>query len=180
MLAQWSDGSYAAFTGGTVNPLPMIEQGLGGNNIRQTGNLKVAAVLEYKPVEAFGRIEGGAAADGRQDPSLRGPRRVPSDPYGTIAKPSNAEYNSLDEMVTGALNGYYHAMVSAAHNFGNHNLRLMLGTSFEDYDYYSLGPTGRISPIPTMRSSAPAATTKFQEQLGKPHPDGPWHRSSGV
>lgn len=43
MLAQWSDGSYAPFTGGTVNPLPMIEQGVGGNNIRQNGTLKASA-----------------------------------------------------------------------------------------------------------------------------------------
>lgn len=51
MLAQWSDGSYAPFTGGTVNPLPMIEQGVGGNNIRQNGTLKASAALEYKPVQ---------------------------------------------------------------------------------------------------------------------------------
>ena len=49
MLAQWSDGSYAPFTGGSLNILPVIEQGLGGR--RKQGNLKLTASvsLTYKP-----------------------------------------------------------------------------------------------------------------------------------
>ncbi len=167
MLAQWSDGSYAAFTGGTVNPLPMIEQGLGGNNIRQTGNLKVAAVLEYKPVEWLS-VELKAAP---QLTAVKTHRFVDlveyhSDPYGTIANTSNAEYNSLDEMVTGALNGYYHAMVSAAHNFGNHNLRLMLGTSFEDYDYYSLGAYRQDFAYPDYEVISAGGDNEFKNNSG--------------
>ena len=167
MLAQWSDGSYAAFTGGTVNPLPMIEQGLGGNNIRQTGNLKVSAVLEYKPVEWLS-VELKAAP---QLTAVKTHRFVDlveyhSDAYGTVANTSNAEYNSLDEMVTGALNGYYHAMISAAHSFGDHNLRLMLGTSYENYDYYSLGAYRQDFAYPDYEVISAGGDNEFKDNSG--------------
>lgn len=140
MLAQWSDGSYASFTGGTVNPLPMIELGIGGNNIRQSGVLKGSASLEYKPVKWL-TIELKAAPQLTVAKTHRFVDLVEyhSDPYGTVSKTSNAEYNSLNETITAAYNGYYHATVSAGHQFGGHSIKALVGTSYESYDYYSLG-----------------------------------------
>ena len=167
MLAQWSDGSYAAFTGGTLNTLPMIEQGLGGNNIRQTGNIKASAVLEYKPAEWLS-VELKAA------PQLTAVKthhfvdlvEYHSDPYGTVSNASNAEYNSLDEMTSGALNGYYHAMLTAAHSFGNHNLRLILGTSYENYDYYSLGAYRQDFAYPDYEVISAGGDNEFKNNSG--------------
>ena len=167
MLAQWSDGSYAAFTGGTVNPLPMIEQGLGGNNIRQSGNLKASALLKYRPTEWL-TVELKAAP---QLTAVKTHRFVDlveyhSDPYGTIAKTSNAEYNSLDEMVTAAWNSYYHATVTAAHSFGDHNLSLLLGTSYEAYDYYSLGAYRQDFAYPDYEVISAGGDNEFKNNSG--------------
>ncbi len=167
MLAQWSDGSYAAFTGGTINPLPMIEQGVGGNNIRQNGILKVSAVLDYKPTNWLS-VELKAAP---QISALKTHRFIDlveyhSDAYGTVSKFSNAEYNSLDESVSAALNGYYHATVTAAHDFGDHSLKLMLGTSYEDYDYYSLGAYRQDFDYPDYEVINAGGDNEFKDNSG--------------
>ncbi len=139
MLAQWSDGSYATFTGGTTNPLPMIEQGLGGNYNVQRLNLKAAAVLEYKPLKWL-TIEGKVAPQFTASKSHKFIDLVEyhTDPYGTISKISNAEFNSLNESISTNYNGYYHGMITAAHSFGKHNLKLLVGASYEEYDILSL------------------------------------------
>lgn len=167
MLAQWSDGSYAAFTGGTVNPLPMIEQNLGGNNRRQTGNLKASAVLQYHPVEWLS-VELKAAP---QLTAVKTHRFVDlveyhSDPYGTVSQISNAEYNSLDETVTAAWNSYYHATLSARHSFGDHNLQLLLGTSYEAYDYYSLGAYRQDFSYPDYEVISAGGDNEFKNNSG--------------
>ncbi len=139
MLAQWSDGNYAAFTGGTLNVLPMIEQGWGGNNVRNDVNLKLSANLEYKPWEWL-TIDLKAAPQVKAAKSHRFVDLVTyySDAYGTPSTASNAEYNSLNESVSTAVNGYYHATINAAKDFGGHNLKLLAGYSYENYDYFSL------------------------------------------
>lgn len=167
MLAQWSDGSYAAFTGGTVNPLPMIELGVGGNSIQQRGVLKAAAVLEYKPLRWLS-IELKTAP---QFTAVKNHRFIDlveyhSDPYGTISKTSNAEQNSLDESVTTAFNGYYHATVSATKDFGDHSLKLLLGTSYEDYDYYSLGAYRQSFAYPDYEVISAGADDNFKNNSG--------------
>ena len=139
MLAQWSDGSYASFTGGTTNPLPMIEQGVGGNRKYQSLNLKTAAVLEYKPLKWL-TIEGKVA------PQLQATKNhtfidlveYHSDPYGSISAISNAEFNTLDESITTKFTGYYHGMITGAHSFGKHHLKVLVGASYENVEYATL------------------------------------------
>jgi len=140
MLAQWSDGSYASFTGGTVNPLPMIELGVGGNNRRQNGVIKASAVVEYKPIKWIA-IELKAAPQMTLVKTHRFVDLVEyhSDPYGTVSKTSNAEFNSLNETFTSAYNGYYHATVSLMKDFGKHSVKFLAGVSYENYEYSSLG-----------------------------------------
>lgn len=167
MLAQWSDGSYAPFTGGTVNPLPMIEQGVGGNNIRQNGTLKASAALEYKPVQWL-TLEVKAAP---QFTAVKTHKFVDlveyhSDPYGTVSKTSNAEYNSLDETVTASWNGYYHATAAAARQFGGHSFKLLLGASYEEYDYYSLGAYRQEFAYPDYEVISAGGDNEFKDNSG--------------
>ena len=140
MLAQWSDGSYAPFTGGTTNPLPMIEQNLGGNRHYQKLNLKTSIVLEYKPVKWL-TLEAKVAPQlaATKNHLFKDQVEYHSDPYGSISPISNVEFNSLDESITTTFNGYYHGMLTAAHSFGKHNLKFLAGVSYENYEYASLG-----------------------------------------
>jgi TonB-linked SusC/RagA family outer membrane protein len=167
MLAQWSDGSYAPFTGGTVNPLPMIEQGIGGNNIRQRGNIQVSAALEYKPLDWL-TFEVKAAP---QITAVKTHRFVDlveyhSDPYGTVSSIRNEEFNSLDESVTAALNGYYHATAAASQQFGGHSFKLLLGASYEDYDYYSLGAYRQQFAYPDYEVISAGGDNEFKDNSG--------------
>ncbi len=167
MLAQWSDGSYAAFTGGTVNPLPMIEQGAGGNNIRQNGVLKASAALEFKPVDWL-TVELKAAP---QFTAVKTHRFVDlveyhSDAYGTVSKTSNAEYNSLAENVTAAFNGYYHATLAAGRQFGRHSLKALFGVSYENYDYYSLGAYRQSFSYPDYEVIDAGGDNEFKDNSG--------------
>ena len=139
MLAQWSDGSYAPFTGGTTNPLPMVEQNVGGNRHYQRLDLKSSIALEYKPAKWL-TLEVKAAPQFRATKNHLFKDKVEyhSDPYGTISPISNVEYNSLDESITTTYNGYYHAMLTAAHSFGKHTIKFLAGASYENYEYASL------------------------------------------
>ncbi len=139
MLAQWSDGSYASFTGGTTNPLPMIEQGVGGNRTYQTLNLKASAVLEYKPLKWL-TIEGKVTPQflATKNHKFIDLVEYHSDPYGSISSTSNAEFNSLDESITTNFTGYYHGMITAAHSFGKHHLKALIGASYENVEYSTL------------------------------------------
>lgn len=167
MLAQWSDGSYAPFTGGTTNPLPMIETGVGGNNIRQNGVLKGAASLEIKPLKWL-NVELKVA------PQLTGVKthrfvdlvEYHSDPYGNVSPISNAEYNSLKETVSFAYNGYYHATLQANKDFGKHELRLLLGCSYENYDYYSLGAYRNSFAYPDYEVINAGGDNEFKDNEG--------------
>lgn len=167
MLAQWSDGSYAAFTGGTVNPLPMIETNVGGNSINQSGNMKLSAVLQFHPVKWL-TIEGQAAPQ----LAIRKTHRFidlveyHSDPYGTISKTSNAEFSSLNESMSTSFNGYYHGTVSANKDFGPHNVRLLAGVSYENYDYYTLGAYRQSFAYPDYEVIDAGADNEFKDNNG--------------
>ncbi len=167
MLAQWSDGNYAAFTGGTLNVLPMIEQNLGGNNVRNDVNLKLSASLEYKPWEWL-TIDLKAAPQVKAAKSHRFVDLVPyySDAYGTLSTASNAEFNTLDESVSTAVNGYYHATVTAGHKFGDHSLKLLAGYSFEDYNWFSLSAYRQEFAFPEYEVIDAGADNEFKNNGG--------------
>ncbi|MBE6188870.1 MAG: TonB-dependent receptor [Rikenellaceae bacterium] len=140
MLAQWSDGSYAPFTGGTTNPLPMIETGVGGNRHYQKLNLKTSIVLEYKPAKWL-TLEAKVAPQfaATKNHLFKDMVEYHSDPYGSKSPISNVEFNSLEESIATTYNGYYHGMLTAAHSFGKHHLKFLAGVSYENYEYASLG-----------------------------------------
>lgn len=167
MLAQWSDGSYAPFTGGTTNPLPMIEQGVGGNNQVQNGVLKASASLEVNPVKWI-TIELKAAP---QLTAVKNHKFIDqveyhSDPYGTISAITNTEFNHLDESVTTAFNGYYHATAQANKDFGKNNIKLLLGLSYENYDYYSLGAYRNNFAYPDYEVINAGGDNEFKDNSG--------------
>ena len=167
MLAQWSDGSYAAFTGGTVNPLPMIELGVGGNNIRQNGVLKASAVLEYKPVDWLTvELKATPQLTAVKTHSFRDLVEYHSDPYGTVSKTSNVEFNSLNESTSAAYNGYYHATLSAGHSFGDHTLKALVGVSYENYDYYTLGAYRQEFAYPDYEVIDAGGNNEFKDNSG--------------
>ena len=139
MLAQWSDGSYAPFTGGTTNPLPMIETGVGGNRNYQKLVLKTAISLEYKPVKWLTlEVKAAPQLTATKNHTFKDQVEYHADPYGSISPITNVEFNSLEETIATTFNGYYHAMLTAAHSFGKHNLKLLLGTSYENTEYATL------------------------------------------
>ena len=140
MLAQWSDGSYAPFTGGTTNPLPMVEQNLGGNRNYHKLNLKTSIALEYKPVKWLTlEVKMAPQLTATKNHLFKDAVEYHSDPYGSISPISNVEFNSLEETITTTFNGYYHGMLTAAHSFGKHHLKLLAGLSYENYEYATLG-----------------------------------------
>ena len=140
MLAQWSDGSYAPFTGGTTNPLPMVEQNLGGNRNYHKLNLKTSIALEYKPVKWLTlEVKMAPQLTATKNHLFKDLVEYHSDPYGTISPISNVEFNSLEESITTTFNGYYHGIITAAHSFGKHHLKVLAGLSYENYEYATLG-----------------------------------------
>lgn len=170
MLAQWSDGSYAGFTGGTVNPLPMIEQNIGGNRNVTRGDAKVAASIEYKPVKWL-TLEAKAAPQASISKTHRFIDLVEyhSDPYGTVSPTSNAEYNSLNESIGISVNEYYHTTALASNKFGSHSLKLLLGASLERYSYSSLGAYRQEFSFPDYEVIDAGADNEFKNNSGSMH-----------
>ena len=139
MLGQWSDGSFSNFSGGTTNILPMIENGEGGSNEFNYLNLKGSLSLIYKPVKWFS-IEGQVAPRYSLDRNhiFRDVVQYHADPYGT-AGPTNINYNNLRETYSQAYNGLYQITARFNKNWNNtHDLKVILGASYEDYDSHSL------------------------------------------
>lgn len=139
MLAQWSDGSYAPFTGGTINPLPMFEQGLGGDSRSQSALLRGAITLAFKPFKWL-------TFETKAVPTLSLSKshvfhdivNYHSDPYGSISPISNIEYNYLDESDHVTYSGLYQATAMVSKSFGDHNFKLLGGASYEETDAQSL------------------------------------------
>ena len=166
-LAQWSDGSYAAFTGGTTNPLPMIELGEGGVIQRKSLRLGAAISLAYKPVKWL-TLEAKAA------PRLAIVRAhdfydlvyYHSDPYGTVAATANREYNYLKETDTFTYNGLYQLTAIASKSFGSHNVRLLAGASYEENDVQDLSATRRDYDYPEYDVISAGADNEFKDNSG--------------
>lgn len=166
-LAQWSDGSYAAFTGGTKNPLPMIEQNVGGGIQRKSLRLTSALSLVYKPAKWL-TLEAKAA------PRLSIVRAhdfydmiyYHSDPYGTVSPTPNREYNYLKETDTYNYNGLYQFTAIASKSFGNHNLRFLAGASYEDADEQTLSATRRDYDYPQYEVINAGADNIFKDNSG--------------
>lgn len=167
MLAEWSDGSYAAFTGGTTNPLPMIEKNLGGGTNRQSGDLKASAVINYKPLKWLNiELKAAPRFSISKNHAFRDLVEYHSDPYGHISKTSNVEFNSLNESYATTFNGYYHATINASQKLGSHTLKLLLGASYENYDHSTLSAYRQEFAYPKYEVIDAGADNEFKNNGG--------------
>lgn len=135
MLARWSDGSYAPFTGGSLNVLPYLE-GMGGNTEQRRINLGLAAELVYKPFKWW-TISGTAAPRYVQNHTHAFVNKFfyHSDPYGSISTTSNVEHNSVTESQNQYYYGNYYVTTMFQHLFeGGHYAKILLGASNESMD----------------------------------------------
>ncbi len=167
MLAQWSDGNYAAFTGGTLNILPMIEKGEGGNIRRNALNLTGAAALTWEPFKWL-TLEGTVAPRF----VLNGVHNFEdlvtyySDAYGTISNSSNAEYSSLTESLTQYFYGNYQFTATAHKKLGNHDLKALVGASFEDMTETVLSGYRQEFAYPEYEVLSAGAANEYQVAKG--------------
>lgn len=132
MRSRWSDGSFAPFTGGSVNILPYLD-GQGGNTKVHKIGLNAAASLVYKPFEWW-TLEGKVAPRFVQNHThaFVGLIDYHSDPYGTISSIHNEQYNSLTETENRYYYGNYTFTTSFQHKFNRGSYaKLLLGASNE-------------------------------------------------
>ena len=167
MLAQWSDGSYAPFTGGTTNPLPMIEQNLGGSRITNRIALTGSASLTFKPFKWL-------TLEGKYAPRLTVVRthsfndvvNYHSDPYGNVSSVQSREYNSLTEEDTFTFNDLSQATAIASWKFGSHALRLLAGASYERMDYQTLEAYRQDYAYPEYEVISAGGANEFKTNSG--------------
>ena len=168
MLAQWSDGSYAPFTGGSLNILPVIEQGLGGR--RKQGNLKLTASvsLTYKPWSWL-TLEGKVAPRFHWNTNHTFEDFIVyhSDPYGTVSNATNVEHNSLYEGRSRYFYGNYQFTATFNKTFAkNHEVRVLLGASRETMDGSTLNAKRYDYAYPDYESINAGADNELKENGG--------------
>ena len=168
MLAQWSDGSYAPFTGGSLNILPVIEQGLGGR--RKQGNLKLTASvsLTYKPWSWL-TLEGKVAPRFHWNTNHTFEDFIVyhSDPYGTVSNATNVEHNSLYEGRSRYFYGNYQFTATFNKTFAkNHEVRVLLGASSETMDGSTLNAKRYDYAYPDYESINAGADNELKENGG--------------
>lgn len=168
MLAQWSDGNYAAFTGGSLNILPVIENGEGGR--KNQGNLKLnaAASLTFKPWEWL-TLEGKVAPRFLWNTNHTFTDYITyySDPYGTVSNATNVEHNSLYEGRSRYFYGNYQFTATFGKKFaGAHDLKLLLGASRETMDSSTLSARRYDYAYPDYETINAGADNELKENGG--------------
>lgn len=139
-LAEYTNGTYAPFTGGSVNILPMTDRDEGGLVQRDVIRLSGALALTWKPWEWLS-LEATAAPriTLNYTHSFKDLITYYSDPYGTPSIVSNEEHSSLSESHSRDFYGNYLFTARAHKLFSQaHDLTLLLGASYETLDEYSL------------------------------------------
>ena len=167
-LAEWSNGTYAPFTGGTVNPLPMMDLGVGGQVTSETFRLAGALALSYKPWKWL-TLEGTLAPRITQSETHTFHDLVTyySDAYGTVSPIKNREYNSLRESISRTIYGNYLFTAKAHHNFARaHDVTLLAGASYEDMDNRTLGAYRRDFQYPQYHTINAGADNELKENSG--------------
>ena len=180
MLAQWTGGSYA----------PHRRHGQSAAHDRAGGRRQQHPPEQVLKASAALRIQAGAVAHPRGEKHCSSRQRsrptgfvdlveYHSDPTALVRKPP-MRVQLLRRDGTAACTGYYHATAAAAtRQFGGHGFKLLVGASYESMTITAWANYRQESPIPTTRSSAPAAGKRSSRtQLRQPDPDGPWDRSS--
>lgn len=168
MLAQWSDGNYAAFTGGSLNILPVIENGEGGR--KSQGNLKLnaAASLTFKPWEWL-TLEGKVAPRFLWNTNHTFTDYITyySDPYGTVSNATNVEHNSLYEGRSRYFYGNYQFTATFGKKFAEaHDLKLLLGASRETMDSSTLSARRYDYAYPDYETINAGADNELKENGG--------------
>lgn len=167
-LAQWSNGTYAPFTGGTVNPLPMIDLGLGGQVTTEAFRLAGALALTYKPWKWL-TLEGTVAPRITQSETHNFSDLVTyySDPYGTVSNIKNREFNFLRESISRTIYGNYLFTAKVHHRFASaHEISFLAGASYEDMDNRTLGAYRRDFAYPEYHTIDAGADNEMKENSG--------------
>ena len=168
MLAQWSDGNYAAFTGGSLNILPVIENGEGGRKTQGNLKLNAAASLTYKPWEWL-TLEGKVAPRFLWNTNHTFTDYITyySDPYGTVSNATNVEHNSLYEGRSRFFYGNYQFTATFGKKFaGAHDLRVLLGASRETMDSSTLSARRYDYAYPDYETINAGADNELKENGG--------------
>ena len=168
MLAQWSDGNYAAFTGGSLNILPVIENGEGGRKTQGNLKLNASASLTYKPWEWL-TIEGKVAPRFHWNTNHTFTDYITyySDPYGTVSNATNVEHNSLYEGRSRFFYGNYQFTATFGKKFaGAHDLRVLLGASRETMDSSTLSARRYDYAYPDYETINAGADNELKENGG--------------
>ena len=168
MLAQWSDGNYAAFTGGSLNILPVIENGEGGRKTQGNLKLNAAASLTYKPWEWL-TLEGKVAPRFLWNTNHTFTDYITyySDPYGTVSNATNVEHNSLYEGRSRFFYGNYQFTATFGKKFaGAHDLRILLGASRETMDSSTLSARRYDYAYPDYETINAGADNELKENGG--------------
>lgn len=168
MLAQWSDGNYAPFTGGTTNILPIIEKGLGGNIQRDYLNLTGAISLTWEPFKWLS-LDGTIAPRYKLNSTHNFTDLITyyADAYGTVSPVTNAEYSSLTESKDQVFYGNYQFKAKFHWDIKKkHDLGLLLGTSYETMSERTLSGYRQEFPYPQYDVLSAGAANEFQEANG--------------
>lgn len=168
MLAQWSDGNYAAFTGGSLNILPVIENGEGGRKTQGNLKLNASASLTYKPWEWL-TIEGKVAPRFHWNTNHTFTDYITyySDPYGTVSNATNVEHNNLYEGRSRFFYGNYQFTATFGKKFaGAHDLRVLLGASRETMDSSTLSARRYDYAYPDYETINAGADNELKENGG--------------
>lgn len=168
MLAQWSDGNYAAFTGGSLNILPVIENGEGGRKTQGNLKLNAAASLTFKPWEWL-TLEGKVAPRFLWNTNHTFTDYITyySDPYGTVSNATNVEHNSLYEGRSRYFYGNYQFTATFGKKFaGAHDLKLLLGASRETMDGSTLSARRYDYAYPDYETINAGADNELKENGG--------------
>ena len=168
MLAQWSDGNYAAFTGGSLNILPVIEKGEGGR--KRQGNLKLNGSLSlvYKPWKWM-TLEGKVAPRFHWNTNHTFTDFITyySDPYGTVSNATNVEHNSLYEGRSMFFYGNYQFTATFNKKFAKaHDLRVLVGASSETMESSTLNATRYDYAYPDYETINAGADNELKENGG--------------
>jgi len=168
MRAEWSDGSYAPFTGGTLNILPVIEKGAGGNV--KKGNLKLngSLSLTYKPVEWL-TLEGKFAPrfEWNTNHTFTDFIEYHDNAYGTVSNSTNVEHNSIYEGRSRFFYGNYQFTAAFSKSFNRtHDLKVLLGVSRETMDGQTLSARRYDLQYPQFESINAGADNELKENGG--------------
>ena len=168
MLAQWSDGNYAPFTGGSLNILPVIEKGEGGKKRQGNLNLIASAVLTYRPWDWL-TLEGKVAPRFQWNTNHTFTDFITyySDPYGTVSNATNVEHNSLYEGRSRSFWENYQFTATFNRKFAMaHDLKILLGASRETMDNSTLSAKRYDYSYPDYETINAGADNELKENGG--------------